>query len=434
MGDPLQPLAPRDALGEEIARNCPAVEDGQYLVIHSQQEWADALPRIEPLTPEPPVSPDYLSEDFLLKDTTSITFSGSPWQAGAVVHSLCEGLDPPTFWLKASELIHGRGESILDEVDRQIASEESNLALACFPGARGKQALRYSEIPSPNLWILGDLHGDLLALEAALLQLERITAEEGLESPCLVFLGDLVDRGPSSVGVVLRVLELLLKGTGRVCLLAGNHEDALGQDPDGTFHSSVFPSDFTDDLNKEPPGTTLRRTGATLVRLSERLPRALLLPNGLLVAHGGIPHTDLHASLKDWDDLESTACLQDFVWTRAHDRAKRKIPNRNSRGCEFGVQDFDAFCELASNNLGTPVHGLVRGHSHETDRFAQPPAYVNHPLLTINTLSHRLPDEMLGPFPRTPCLARYRPNGMPDVYRIEIPEAQVLDIYPSGRP
>jgi len=34
------------------------------------------------------------------------------------------------------------------------------------------------------------------------------------------------------------------------------------------------------------------------------------------------------AETRDWNDL---ACLADFVWSRAHPNAPRKLPNRFSR-------------------------------------------------------------------------------------------------------
>jgi hypothetical protein len=46
--------------------------------------------------------------------------------------------------------------------------------------------------------------------------------------------------------------------------------------------------------------------------------------------------------------------LQDFVWLRAHPRARKRIPNRTTRGSEFGREDFAAFCDLATR-LGRPV-------------------------------------------------------------------------------
>lgn len=66
--------------------------------------------------------------------------------------------------------------------------------------------------------IVGDVHG---CLEELNLLLERIEPRSG---DFIHFLGDLVDRGPDSLGVVRRVRGLLVEYPGSVCI-AGNHED-----------------------------------------------------------------------------------------------------------------------------------------------------------------------------------------------------------------
>lgn len=65
--------------------------------------------------------------------------------------------------------------------------------------------------------IIGDVHGCLAELEALLLRL-------GPDRK-LVFLGDLVDRGPDSPGVLRRVMELV--GSGRALCVPGNHDVKL---------------------------------------------------------------------------------------------------------------------------------------------------------------------------------------------------------------
>src|SRR5690606_6953531 len=52
----------------------------------------------------------------------------------------------------------------------------------------GNQAVIIDSLPDDNLWFLGDLHGDLLALEAAL---SHITQAQAGSFPSLVLLGDL---------------------------------------------------------------------------------------------------------------------------------------------------------------------------------------------------------------------------------------------------
>lgn len=68
---------------------------------------------------------------------------------------------------------------------------------------------------------IGDIHGDLPALEALLAKLPDLC-----ETDTLVFLGDYLDRGPDSRGVVERVRNLHTQIPAQVIALRGNHEDA----------------------------------------------------------------------------------------------------------------------------------------------------------------------------------------------------------------
>jgi serine/threonine protein phosphatase 1 len=67
---------------------------------------------------------------------------------------------------------------------------------------------------------IGDIHGDLGSLNTLLSRLPIIAADD-----TLVFLGDYVDRGPDSRGVVERVRALASQTPARVVALRGNHED-----------------------------------------------------------------------------------------------------------------------------------------------------------------------------------------------------------------
>lgn len=67
---------------------------------------------------------------------------------------------------------------------------------------------------------IGDIHGDLEHLEALLGILPRLSADD-----TLVFLGDYIDRGPDSAGVVRYVRELRHQTPAQVVTLRGNHED-----------------------------------------------------------------------------------------------------------------------------------------------------------------------------------------------------------------
>jgi hypothetical protein len=280
------------------------------------------------------------------------------------------------------------------------------------------------------VWIIGDLHGDFLALEAALALVRNHASENGTDRARIIFLGDLFDDGGFGLEVLLRVFELIVEAPELVCVVAGNHDEALSYDGI-RFTSSVEPSDFTDFLNANLAHEWIERAGKLSVRLFARTPRALFLPDGLLIAHGGFPLVDLHPRLLETGNWNDPACLADFVWTRAHPKARKKIPNRFSRGSQFGYKDFMAFCSLATK-LGRPVTHMVRGHDHVEERYAIYPAYVAHPILTTVALSRRLNRENLGSYERAPTLARFVKGALPQVYRLNIPANMIRDVYPQA--
>ena len=87
--------------------------------------------------------------------------------------------------------------------------------------------------PGRRIYAVGDLHGRLDLLDAAL---ARVAADDAARSAAeteLIFLGDLVDRGPDSAGVVERLRRLAAEQP-RTRFLLGNHEEvfllALGGD------------------------------------------------------------------------------------------------------------------------------------------------------------------------------------------------------------
>jgi len=77
-----------------------------------------------------------------------------------------------------------------------------------------------------RLYAVGDVHGRLDLLR----QLHELIAADAAGSNAsvkrIVYLGDYVDRGPDSKGVIELLLEAPLKGFERV-LLKGNHEDVM---------------------------------------------------------------------------------------------------------------------------------------------------------------------------------------------------------------
>ena len=335
-------------------------------------------------------------------DWTAIGAAVSPTAVRARMRATVEGFE--------ALLDRAGGPALLFDRDRADATD---------------RAILVGEVGPAPLWIVGDLHGDLLALEAAL---AVIQAEGGPSR--IVFLGDLFDDEGFGLELLLRVFELILAAPDRVCVVVGNHDEALSYD--GTrFASTVSPSDFADVLNANIAHEWIERAGKLAVRFFAQAPHALFLPDGLLIAHAGFPLSDLHVRLEETGDWNDPACLSDFTWTRAHPTARRKMPNRFTRGSQFGHEDFAAFCDV-STRLGRPVTHMVRGHDHVEERYAVYPAYKAHPILTTVALSRRLPRESFGPHARVPTIARYVPGSLPQIYRLHVPATLVEAVFPEA--
>lgn len=84
-------------------------------------------------------------------------------------------------------------------------------------------------LPAPEkpTFVIGDVHGRADLMERALEQLDAEIGALRLQSPRLIFVGNLIDHGPSSARVVSRMRELTTEFPGNVVCLLGSHEQML---------------------------------------------------------------------------------------------------------------------------------------------------------------------------------------------------------------
>ncbi|MEA1014492.1 metallophosphoesterase family protein [Sphingosinicella sp. LY1275] len=92
-------------------------------------------------------------------------------------------------------------------------------------GAR--RADRLHAVPDgQRIYAIGDVHGCLGLLDDLIAKIDADDAMRGKAPTRLIFLGDLIDRGPDSRGVVERVSQISKERPDTV-LLKGNHEEIL---------------------------------------------------------------------------------------------------------------------------------------------------------------------------------------------------------------
>lgn len=155
--------------------------------------------------------------------------------------------------------------------------------------------------------VVGDIHGCRPELDALL---DGIAPGAG---DTVVFLGDYVDRGPDSRGVIDRLLEVAEDPAVRTVFLRGNHEDMLlGYLGRGGMYREAFLANGGD--------VTLRSYGVqgtpTPARFEAALPEthlAFLLQTTFLHAEGD--YVMVHAGLNPEQPLEAQS-PHDLIWIR----------------------------------------------------------------------------------------------------------------------
>lgn len=98
--------------------------------------------------------------------------------------------------------------------------------------------------------VVGDVHGEIDALNALLKRLGYAEDGSHAEDRRLVFVGDLTDRGPDSPAVLRKVMALV--ESGRAQCIVGNHELALLCDERKHENGWWFDSDWPDEHPQQP--------------------------------------------------------------------------------------------------------------------------------------------------------------------------------------
>lgn len=189
------------------------------------------------------------------------------------------------------------------------------------PRFRTQTAVKPARISDAlRLYAIGDIHGRLDLLNALLAQIEADLAAYPHNSR-LIFLGDYIDRGPSSFGVIERLMGKL-PGTLPPVFLMGNHEWAFLR----LFHSTDTGKGWLEHGGME----TLRSYGLPLAP-GQPTPERLQLLSITLQQSFPLPHKDwltackpsyeqddylfVHAGIRPHVPL-SAQNEQDFLWIR----------------------------------------------------------------------------------------------------------------------
>jgi len=185
---------------------------------------------------------------------------------------------------------------------------------------------RHGPAPSTGgrlVYAIGDIHGRLDAL-APLVHAIRVDARRTAPTlrPLLVFLGDYVDRGPDSRGVIDFILGVQVSGDFVVVALKGNHEDALARFLADTAYAPSWIAGWGAETlvsyGVRTPDRSLDPTACELTQalFAEALPdghRAFLAELALSLTVGD--YLFVHAGVRPGTPLEDQD-PNDLIWIR----------------------------------------------------------------------------------------------------------------------
>jgi len=237
--------------------------------------------------------------------------------------------------------------------------------------------------------ILADIHGNIVALEAVLKDLEH---RESVDQ--IVVVGDLFTFGPAPKEVLERLRQLPL-----ACFLLGNTDRYLLEE---SYPSSYGNGDWQDKLLYSFHWTAERLEGEGL-RFLEILPAFRLVENGeyqLLAVHGS-PRSDEEGLTMETDDGELKAMLVEqraAVLACGHthvpmDRsvAGLRVVNAGSVGLPFDGDTRACYAVVSSpaGNGQVPIQVQLRRVTYDVEEAVEQFFARNHPAADIGAYNLR---------------------------------------------
>ena len=197
----------------------------------------------------------------------------------------------------------------------------------------------------PPLYIVGDIHGNILDLIRIF-----ILAQTPPKSRFL-FLGDYVDRGPCSLCVICLLYAMQLAYPDHVYLIRGNHEFESINSTYG-FQDEVLFFFGTNDLF------------LTINKTFEYLPIAAVIKNQMFCVHGGLSPT-LH-SLAQIESIQrpfktyESDFVADLLWSDPVQSNTTYVRSNRGSGVTFGPNEVQKFMEEFKMKTIIRAHQCVK--------------------------------------------------------------------------
>lgn len=194
-----------------------------------------------------------------------------------------------------------------------------------------------------EIYVIGDIHGDL----ESLLHLNRIIRQKNPRY--IIFLGDLVDRGPNQLECLICVFCLKLLEPERYHVLRGNHETL------GMNEIYGFKFQFIQKFHES-------KKFFEILSVYDEIPICAIINETILCLHGGIP-LDKHALKKikglKFKDINNQ--LKQSIYQIMWNDPKEEIKgfSESFRGPDIYIFGRDVFDEFMDEN---GLACMIRAH------------------------------------------------------------------------
>jgi hypothetical protein len=235
-----------------------------------------------------------------------------------------------------------------------------------IPGGSISSGFAELKIPQ-NVVIIGDIHGDLNSLFQILknIKYKRFLADSRNK---VIFMGDYVDRGSQSIGVLYTICYLKQKYPYSVILMRGNHE-APSEFP---FSSHDLPFKFVEQYGEKGKRIYTNK----ILPFFRLLILSTLIQSQVLIVHGGLPTrciggtTDIKNSIAKADENIHNGWMEEILWNdpRQHIQNHREWElSRRGIGRHFGIDISKSWLRLTKTKMIVRGHEPCRGYKIDHD-------------------------------------------------------------------
>ena len=231
---------------------------------------------------------------------------------------------------------------------------------------------------------IGDVHGNLRALDDLLRQVQRVSDA----SDTIVFLGDYIDRGPDSRGCVDAILRFQAEVAAEVVCLCGNHEDwLLRTRSDYRRHSWLLGMEAFETIRSYSFRAELMLRAAVVRAGAGLCSGQLRLPYDVFFDSVPAEHLHFFEGLREYHQTADCVCTHAGV-----DPKMSRLEEQPREALLWGVDSFpDGY-----SGRDVVVYGHRNNASLTTEGWPHP-SIANH-TIGVDTISHgvltaiRLPD------------------------------------------